>query len=238
MKDTKDGCETSKSIGLKLLARRSVCFVSAGMLIVLLKISKLENKLAKTMMRTEDLIIQKRESKETIILIGWLLTNEDFGLSVSTWRELGTWRLSDIHHPDIHHLGHSSPQTFITPYLKSDIHHLGHSSPQTFITSDIHHPLAKIRCSSPQTFITSNIHHLRHSSPKTFITPLLNSDIHHLRHSSPPSLKTDIHHLRLSSPQTFITPYLKSDIHHLRHSSPPYWIHPYWITSDIHHPPP
>ena len=66
---------------------------------------------------------------------------------------------------DIHHLRHSSPQTFITPYLKSDIHHLGHSSPQTFITSDIHH--------------------LRRSSPQTFITPYLKSDIHHLRRSSP-----------------------------------------------------
>ena len=39
-------------------------------------------------------------------------------------------RLSDIHHPNILHLRHSSPkfrhsspQTFITPYLNSDIHH-------------------------------------------------------------------------------------------------------------------
>ena len=114
---------------------------------------------------------------------------------------------------------HSSPQTFITPYLKSDIHHLGHSSPQTFFTSDIHHP----RHSSPQTFITSDIHHplpkIRRSSPKTFLTPLLNSDIHNIRRSSP---------------QTFITPYLKSDIHHLRHSSPPYRIQTF-ITSDVHH---
>ena len=99
--------------------------------------------------------------------------------------------LSDIHHPDIHHLRHSSPQTFITPYVKSDIHHPGHSSPQTFITLDIHHPPPKIRHSSPRTFITSDVHHLRHSSPQTFITPYLNSDIHHLRRSSP---------------QTFITP--------------------------------
>ena len=95
----------------------------------------------------------------------------------------GLPRLSDIHHPDIHHLRHSSPQTFIT----SDVHHLRHSSPQTFITSDFHHPLPKIRHSSPRTFITSDIHHLRRSSPQTFITPLLNSDIHHLRHSSPPT---------------------------------------------------
>ena len=29
--------------------------------------------------------------------------------------------LSDIHHPDIHYLRRSSPQTFITPYLKSDM---------------------------------------------------------------------------------------------------------------------
>merc|ERR1719275_584331 len=84
----------------------------------------------------------------------------------------GIWgRLSDIHHPDIHHLRHSSPQTFITPYLFSDIHHLRHSSPQTFITSDIHH----LRRSSPQTFITphlkSDTHHPGHSSPQTFITP-------------------------------------------------------------------
>ena len=56
-------------------------------------------------------------------------------------------RLSDIHHPDIHHLRRSSPQTFIT--------------------SDVHHPLPKIRHSSPRTFITSDIHHLRHSSPPT-----------------------------------------------------------------------
>ena len=94
----------------------------------------------------------------------------------------GLPRLFDIHHPDIHHLRHSSPQTFITPYLFSDIHHLRHSSPQTFITSDIHH----LRRSSPQTFITpylkSDIHHPGHSSPQTFIT----SDVHHLRHSSPP----------------------------------------------------
>ena len=88
MKETQEGCETLKSIGLKLLARRSVCFVLAGMLIVLLKISKLENKFAKTMMQAEELTIQRRESKETIILIGWLLTNHDFGLSVFTWHDV------------------------------------------------------------------------------------------------------------------------------------------------------
>ena len=81
--------------------------------------------------------------------------------------------LSDIHHPDIHHLRHSSPQTFISPPTYF----------QTFITSDIHH----LRRSSPQTFITSDIHHLRRSSPQTFITPYLKSDIHHLRRSSPPT---------------------------------------------------
>ena len=58
------------------------------MLIVLLKISKLENKLV----RSEELTIQMRESMETMILIGWLLANDaDFGLSVFTWGELGTW---------------------------------------------------------------------------------------------------------------------------------------------------
>ena len=88
MKETKEGYEILKSIGLKLLARRSVCFVLAGMLIVHLKISKLENKLAKTMMRAEELTIQRRESKETICLISWLLTNDDFGLSVLTWHDV------------------------------------------------------------------------------------------------------------------------------------------------------
>ena len=100
-------------------------------------------------------------------------------LSIFTVERWGGW-LSDIHHPDIHHLRHSSPIV-----AESDIHHPGHSSPQTFITSDIHH----LRHSSPpywiQTFITSDIHHplpkIRHSSPQTFIT----SDVHHLRHSSP-----------------------------------------------------
>ena len=88
MKETKEGCEISKVICLKLLPRRSVCFVLAGMLIVLFKISKLENKLAKTMMRAEELAIQRRESKGTIILIGWLLTHDDFGLSVFTWHDV------------------------------------------------------------------------------------------------------------------------------------------------------
>ena len=116
-------------------------------------------------------------------------------------------RLSDIHHPDIHHLRHSSPPDWI----------------QTFITLDFHHPLPKIRHSSPrhsspQTFITHSCR-IRHSSPRTFIT----SDIHHLRHSSPQTFITsDIHHplakIRHSSPQTFIT----SDIHHLR-----------WWTSEV-----
>ena len=115
--------------------------------------------------------------------------------------------LSDIHHPDIHHLRHSSPPDWI----------------QTFITLDFHHPLPKIRHSSPrhsspQTFITHSCR-IRHSSPRTFIT----SDIHHLRHSSPQTFITsDIHHplakIRHSSPQTFIT----SDIHHLR-----------WWTSEV-----
>ena len=62
-------------------------------------------------------------------------------------------RMSDIHHPDIHHLRHSSPIV-----VESDIHHPGHSSPQMFITSDfhhlsIHHPLGKIRHSSPQDLL-------------------------------------------------------------------------------------
>ena len=127
-----------------------------------------------------------------------------------TWKEwypvFLCW-LSDIHHPDIHHLRHSSPPDWI----------------QTFITLDFHHPLPKIRHSSPrhsspQTFITHSCR-IRHSSPRTFIT----SDIHHLRHSSPQTFITsDIHHplakIRHSSPQTFIT----SDIHHLR-----------WWTSEV-----
>ena len=73
-------------------------------------------------------------------------------------------RLSDIHHPDNHHL-----KTFITPYLKSDVHHLRGSSLKTGITSDIlhlldvHDPLTEFRHSSPQTFyLKSVIHHLRH----------------------------------------------------------------------------
>ena len=71
---------------------------------------------------------------------------------------------------------HSSPQTFITPWLNSDIHHLGLSSPLPKIR------YSSPRHSSPQTFITHSCR-IRHSSPRTFIT----SDVHHLRHSSPPS---------------------------------------------------
>ena len=87
------------------------------------------------------------------------------GLSTNTYLDYDcpkfitpTFITSDIH-------------TFITPYLKSDIHHpdihhLRHSSP-IVVESVIHHP----RRSSPQTFITpylkSDIHHLRRSSPPT-----------------------------------------------------------------------
>ena len=35
-----------------------------------------------------------------------------------------TFITSDIITSDVHHLRCSSPQTFITPYLKSDVHHL------------------------------------------------------------------------------------------------------------------
>ena len=53
---------------------------------------------------------------------------------------------------------HSSPKTFITPYLKSDIHHPGHSSPQTFITP----------------YLKSDIHHLRRSSPPHCLSKVAN----------------------------------------------------------------
>ena len=110
----------------------------------------------------------KSHSRKVSSQWNWLPARSlKFPVKSITSIELRIKRLSDIHHPDIHHLRQSSPQTFITPYLKSDIHHPGHSSPQTFITSDIHH--------------------LRRSSPQTFITPYLKSDIHHLRRSSPPT---------------------------------------------------
>ena len=51
--------------------------------------------------------------------------------------------MSNIYHPDIHHLRHSSHPDWI----------------QTFITHS-----CRIRHSSPQTFITSDFHHLRLSS--------------------------------------------------------------------------
>ena len=75
------------------------------------------------------------------------------GLSTTGLSDITPYLKSYIHHPDIHHLRHSSPIV-----VESDIHHPGHSSPQMFITSDfhhlsIHHPLGKIRHSSPQDLL-------------------------------------------------------------------------------------
>ena len=103
-----------------------------------------------------------------------------FGRSIMIRQKISKiWRLSDIQHPNIHHLRRSSPPDWIQTFITLDFHHPlpkirhsspRHSSPQTFITHS-----CRIRHSSPRTFITSDVHHLRHSSPQTFIT----SDVHH-----------------------------------------------------------
>ena len=65
----------------------------------------------------------------------WYVLRHNISKLIPSWHDCPTFitptfLTSDIHHP-LPEIRRSSPQTFITPYLKSDIHHLRRSSPPT-----------------------------------------------------------------------------------------------------------